>query len=134
MHEFKSILYNPRPSHAALLLRLALAAIFLSHGITRAALDRVTPFGEFLDASGFPFGLALAWGVTVFEMVGGVALLANRFVLPVCALLIVEMLLGIVLVHVPNGWFVVGHGTNGVEYSVLIVASLLAVIALHRSE
>lgn len=27
----------------------------------------------------------------------------------------------------PNGWFVVGAGRNGAEYSVLIIASLLAV-------
>ena len=31
------------------------------------------------------------------------------------------------MVHAPNGWFVVGAGRNGAEYSVLIIASLVAV-------
>ena len=34
--------------------------------------------------------------------------------------------MGIVLVHAPSGWFVVGGGRNGMEYSVLLIAVLLA--------
>ena len=36
-------------------------------------------------------------------------------------------LAGIVLVHAPAGWFVVGLGRNGMEYSVLLIACLLLV-------
>ena len=36
------------------------------------------------------------------------------------------MAFGIYLVHWKHGWFVVGHGTNGIEYSVTLVAALLA--------
>jgi len=32
---------------------------------------------------------------------------------------------GIVLVHFKNGYFVVGHGQGGVEYSLLILAVLV---------
>src|SRR5690606_41102075 len=31
---------------------------------------------------------------------------------------------GIVMVHLPQGWFTVGHGSGGMEYSVLILAVL----------
>lgn len=33
--------------------------------------------------------------------------------------------MGIVLVHAPHGWFVVGAGRNGMEYSVLLIVCLL---------
>ena len=35
--------------------------------------------------------------------------------------------MGIVLVHAPEGWFVVGAGRNGMEYSVLLIGSLTLV-------
>ena len=38
---------------------------------------------------------------------------------------------GIVLVHAPEGWFVVGKGRNGVEFSVLLVVALLCVGLQH---
>jgi putative oxidoreductase len=31
-------------------------------------------------------------------------------------------LVGIVMVHAVNGWFVVGGGSNAVEYNVLLIA------------
>lgn len=34
--------------------------------------------------------------------------------------------MGIVLVHAPEGWFVVGLGRNGMEYSVLLIVCLLS--------
>lgn len=119
-----------RPPHAALILRSALAVVFLSHGLARAILDRVEPFGVFLDAEGFPAGIAWAWAVTLLEIVGGALLLGGRLVRTVSALLAVEMLAGIWLVHLRHGWFVVGHGQNGAEYAFVLVASLLALIAL----
>lgn len=121
-----------RPHYAAHLLRFALAAIFLSHGVTRAYMGRVDPFGESLDAWGFPVGIAWAWGVTVFEIVGGLLLVANRLIRPISLLFASEILTGIFLVHRPHGWFVVGHGQNGMEFSVLIFASLLALFALRQ--
>ncbi|MBK8885646.1 MAG: hypothetical protein IPN46_03480 [Saprospiraceae bacterium] len=29
------------------------------------------------------------------------------------------------MVHLPNGWFVVGGGYNGIEYNVLLIAVLI---------
>lgn len=121
------------PSHAPLLLRIALAGIYASHGLTRLFMDRVTPFGVALDHWGFPYGIAWAWGVTLFEIVAAVLLLANRYVRPVCLLLIIEMVTGIIFVHGKNGWFVVGHGENGIEYSVMLIAGLLALFSLRRA-
>lgn len=38
---------------------------------------------------------------------------------------------GIVLVHGHEGWFVVGGGRNGVEYSVLLLVCLVALYGAH---
>lgn len=35
--------------------------------------------------------------------------------------------MGIILVHRYDGWFVVGGGRNGMEYSVLLISSLFIV-------
>lgn len=40
---------------------------------------------------------------------------------------------GILLVHAREGWFVVGGGRNGMEYSVLLISSLIALIVSHRN-
>ncbi len=38
------------------------------------------------------------------------------------------MLMGIILVHAPNGWYVVGPGAGGVEFNVVLIASLLMLV------
>jgi putative oxidoreductase len=38
-----------------------------------------------------------------------------------------ELIAGIALVHAREGWFVVGGGRNGVEYSILLLLVLTAV-------
>ena len=56
--------------------------------------------------------LLLAWGLLVR---------------PLCLAYSAIYLMGIALVHAPAGWFVVGLGRNGMEYSVLLIACLLGV-------
>lgn len=105
------------------------AGLLVVHGVARTALGIVDDFGGFFASLGLPFGVALAWAITVFEIVGGVALALGRWTRVLAPLFAAELLLGIVLVHAQEGWFVVGAGRNGVEYSVLLIAVLLAVAA-----
>jgi putative oxidoreductase len=116
--------HNPAAAH--LILRSMMALVFLSHGITRTVADRVTPFGKAFDAWGWPFGIYWAWGVTLWELVGGGLLLLGVKPRIVALIFVVQMVFGIWLVHWKHGWFVVGHGFNGVEYSVTLIAALLA--------
>ncbi len=114
------------------LIRVALAVLIAIHGVTRIALGIVDDFGVFLQQSGFPMGVVWAWAVTVFELLGAVLLVIKRLVRPVCVLFIVEFILGAALVHWPHGWFVVGAGRNGMEYSALLVVCLVAVFWQQR--
>ncbi len=43
-----------------------------------------------------------------------------------------ELLMGIILVHGPEVWFVVGAGRNGMEYSVLLLIGFVAVLLSER--
>ena len=113
--------------HALSALRIGVALLLIAHGIARASLGIVDDFGGFLDAIGFPFGVALAWAITVFEIVGGAVLAWGRWVRPIALVFALELTMGIALVHAQEGWFVVGAGRNGMEYSVLLMAVLLAV-------
>jgi putative oxidoreductase len=109
------------------ILRVAVASIFVVHGIARAVLGIVDDFGAFLGASGLPAGAAVAWVLTVVEIVGGLALAAGLLVRPLAVWFGAQIATGIAMVHAKAGWFVVGAGRNGAEYSVLILACLLAV-------
>ena len=114
-----------------LLVRLTLAGLVAAHGWARWLAGAVPPFGAFLDAQGLPFGHALAIGVTALEIIGSVLLGAGRFVAPLAVTLAAVYALGIVLVHAKAGWFVVGLGRNGAEYSVLLIVCLLALALQH---
>ena len=109
-------------------LRYAIALIFLTHGITRIRIDGVEGFGEFLASNGFPAGVAIAWGITIFELAGASLLALDIGARVVAALFVLELLCGIALVHFSEGWFVVGAGRNGFEYSFLLIVSLLTII------
>ena len=83
-------------------------------------------FGEFLSGQGFPAGELLAWGLTLFEIVGAPLLAVGVGVVPLALLFSAELVAGIVLVHRHAGWFVVGGGRNGVEYSLCLILALVA--------
>ncbi len=123
-----------RENRAAIALdvvRVSVAVLIFIHGATRATFDGVDPFGVWLTSQGFPFGFAQAWGVTVYELIAPLFIVARQFVTLACLGHIFILSIGLVLVHAPNGWFVVGAGRNGVEYSVLLIACLIAVAWAH---
>jgi putative oxidoreductase len=113
-------------------LRIVVAVLILIHGVYRTTTGIVPPFGMWLETQGFPFGLGWAWAVTIIEWVGPVLLLLRRYVTLVALMHAGILALGAVLVHWPAGWFVVGAGRNGMEYSVLLVALLLALAWAYR--
>jgi putative oxidoreductase len=114
-----------------MLLRLVLAGLIAAHGWARLVAGAVPPFGTFLTSQGFPAGPELAMAITALEIVGSVVLAAGRLVAPLCVVFSLVYLTGIALVHAKAGWFVVGLGRNGAEYSVLLIVCLLCVGLQH---
>lgn len=126
----QSLSMNPfQPLH---IIRVAAGANMLIHGITRISIDGVTPFDGYLGSLGFP--PYTAWIITFFEIAGAILLLLNKWTVPLCLLFTAELLMGIVLVHFREGWFVVGAGRNGMEYSVLLIICLLTVVIGKRKQ
>jgi putative oxidoreductase len=120
-----------RAAHALAALRLVVAGLILAHGVARWLAGGVQPFGGFLSAEGLPAGLVLAWGISLYEVLATPLLAAGRLVTPIALGFAAIYAVGIALVHAPAGWFVVGLGRNGAEYSVLLIALLLALAYSH---
>ena len=56
---------------------------------------------------------------------------ALPWAVPLCAVFAAVYACGLVLVHWPAGWFVVGLGRNGMEYSVLLLVCLTVLAWTH---
>ena len=110
-----------------LILRIHVAGLVAAHGYYRLLTGGTAGFGQYLESEHLPFGLAIAWAITLTEVVGSLLLAAGRLVFPVTVLLSGIYLVGIFMVHAHDGWFVVGAGRNGAEYSVLLIIALLCV-------
>lgn len=115
-----------RAAQALEVIRVSVALLILIHGVYRLLAGGVAPFGVWLETQGLPAGYVLAMGVTLFEWIGPLLILLRRFVTIVALIHIAILATGLVLVHLPSGWFVVGAGRNGVEYSLLLIAGLTA--------
>ena len=121
-----------RNQMAWVVLRLTLAGLIAAHGWVRFLGGGVEPFGTWLTSQGVPFGPLVAAAVTVVEIVGTPLLAWGRsLVFPLTVLYSAIYAVGIALVHAPAGWFVVGAGRNGAEYSVLLIVALLCVGVQH---
>jgi len=120
-----------RRAQALLCLRLLLAGLIAAHGWARWISGGVVPFGGWLDGLGFPLGFWIAAGITLFEILGTPLLALGRWVSALCLVYCFIYTMGIALVHWPAGWFVVGLGRNGMEYSVLLIACLALLAYVH---
>lgn len=101
-------------------VRVAAAATMVIHGVTRLSLGTVSDFDGWLASFGFPS--YTAWGITFFEILGGLILIwGKKWVPALCTIFSIQLIMGIVLVHAREGWFVVGAGRNGMEYNVLMI-------------
>jgi putative oxidoreductase len=116
-----------KKSTALIFLRVVLAALMFVHGAARISYGTVDDFGGFLSSQGFPLGFYIAWAITLFELVASVMLAVGFYTWVIALLFAVELAAGIAMVHWREGWFVVGAGRNGMEFSALMIASFLAI-------
>ncbi len=112
------------------ILRVAISIILLTHGFGGMFNNGINDFGNlFLNKIGFaPFGVAIAWAIKLSHIAAAACLLFQKFIKPACLITIFVLIMGIILVHFKDGWFVVGGGRNGAEYNFLLIFVLLAIM------
>lgn len=112
------------------ILQVTIAIILLTHAIPGMFDGGINAFGKyFLNEIGFaPLGIPIAWVVKLSHVVCAIALVSNKYVKLASMATIFVLLMGIILVHFKEGWFVVGGGRNGVEYNFLMIMVLIAII------
>jgi putative oxidoreductase len=112
---------------ALTMLRIIIGALIITHGAMRIYSNTVLAFGEILTLSGIPQGTIVAWGLTAFEILGGLTFLLGKFVKPIGLLLAVYLIAEIYLFQFKNGWPVDGFGTSEIKYNILLITSFFAV-------
>lgn len=116
--------------NSTFLLRVAVAIILIIHSVPGMFNNGVNDFGNFyLNAVGFaPLGIPLAWAIKLSHVAAAICLLTEKYVKWAGAITIVILVAGIFMVHLPEGWFVVGGGRNGVEFNFLLIFVLLTIM------
>lgn len=114
--------------NSTLLLRIPVVIILLAHSIPGMLNNGINDFGKlYLNAVGFaPFGVALAWLIKLSHVVCAILIVSNRCVRVASVVTIFILIVGIVMIHFKEGWFVVGGGRNGVEFNFLLIFVLLS--------
>jgi len=117
-----------------LVLRIALAAVFIMHGIPSIFTGSVNNFGnQYLNQVGFaPIGLPLAWAIKLSHVACAILLILNRYIRLAAFTTIPILVAGIIMIHAAEGWFVVGGGRNGVEFNVLLISALVYLAIINK--
>ena len=113
---------NNQTEYAATILRIAVGAMFLAHGLLKLLVFTLPGTAGFFESVGFP--AALAYIVTYAEIGGGVMLIAGLFVRAV-NLALLPVLLGALYVHWSAGW-VFSNANGGWEYPAFLIATSIA--------
>ena len=111
----------PRDDLAALLLRAALGAMWISHALLKLLVFTLPGTAAFFTSVGLPG--PLAYPVFAAELAGGVAIALGwhgRWV----SLALLPVLVGAATVHAGKGWVFTAPG-GGWEYPVLLIAMSL---------
>lgn len=114
---------------AVLVLRIAVGIIFLGHGMQKlfGAFDGggINGVSGMLKGLGFTAPLFWAWIVAIAEGLGGLFLLLGVIPRVSAGLIAIVMLVAIVKVHGPKGFFM---AQGGFEYQFLILMTCIALM------
>jgi putative oxidoreductase len=90
----------------------------------------INNFGNlYLNYVGFaPVGLPLAWAIKLSHIALAYSLLTDKYLKVTSFTTILILIAGIFMIHLKEGWFVVGGGRNGVEFNFLLIMSLLTIL------
>jgi putative oxidoreductase len=107
--------------YGALLLRLSLGIMFIAHAALKVFVFTLPGTAGFFAAQGFPGWTA--YPVVAGEFLAGIALIAG-FKVRLVSLATLPILLGALLVHLPNGW-VFSAPNGGWEYPAFLIVLVI---------
>ncbi|KZD12677.1 DoxX family protein [Oceanibaculum pacificum] len=114
-------------AYAALITRLSLGAMYLSHGLLKLLVFSPAGTAQFFQSLGLPG--VLGYLTILAEVGGGLLLLAGVGTRIVSAALIPALLGALFLVHADKGWLFSAPG-GGWEYPAFLIATSLVAILL----
>ncbi len=117
---------NNNTDYAALVLRLALGAMFLAHGLTKLLVFTPAGTAQFFASVGFP-GF-FAYPIIAFEILGGILLILGVLTRWIGVLAVVQLFMA-ATVHFGNGW-AFGNSGGGWEYPIFLSVTALALAFL----
>ena len=109
-----------------LVLRVAVGAVFLAHGIQKFQ-GGVENVAGFFSKVRIPMASVMAWVVTVVEAVGGAFLILGFSTQIAAALIAFVMVVAIVMVKAGNG-LISTPGSSGYEFDVALLAGSIVLM------
>lgn len=109
-----------------LLARVGLGAVFLAHGLQKLLTFGMTAAAQSFEGMGVPLPTVSAWAAMLIETVGGAALIIGALTPLFAALLTLDMLGALLIVHLGNGIWITD---NGYELVLALGAGALAFVA-----
>ena len=103
------------------ILRITVGAVFLAHGYQKLFHMGFHGVAGFFGHAGIPLPMASAVVVTLVEFVGGILLIAGVGTRVAAALLAVDMVVAILVVHLKHGFF----APMGFEFPLTLLAATL---------
>ena len=104
------------------LLRIGLGIVFLMHGWQKLFEMGIPGVSGFFGMVGIPAPMLAAILITALELIGGAALLIGLFTRWVALAFGAEMLMAMLLVHLPGGFF----APDGIEMALLPLTGSIA--------
>lgn len=106
------------------ILRIVVGIVFLMHGYQKLFKMGFHGVEGFFGHLGIPLPLVAAVIVTLLEFAGGILLIAGLAVRIVAPLLACDMIVAILKVHLPHGFF----GPSGLEFPLTLLAALICLM------
>lgn len=112
------------------ILRLVVGVVFLAHGGQKLFVWGFDNVAAFMGKIGIPAPMLAAVVVALVEFFGGLSLVLGFCARWAAALLAIDMLVAIVTVHLPGGFFL----PAGVEFALTLLAANVALVLLGSGE
>jgi putative oxidoreductase len=121
-------------SQSLLLFRILLPLFFVAHAVTRILNGTIGRFADFLTNKGLFATTAMVWGITLYEIIGGIVLALGFYIKYLSLGFILMLIMGNIIIHYENGWWVGEHGEGGMEYSCALILGLIVIASTEKEK